>query len=88
MSQLDGLAIWSALRGDLAGIVTIPDRSHQGILNHLLAMKLMRGAFASDPAVIFNGSSVIDTARPYYWGISQGGILVRQGVRTHVAHTS
>jgi hypothetical protein len=53
------------------------DRSHQGVLNHLLVTKLLAGAFANDSAVIFNGRSVVDPTIKYYWGISQGGILVR-----------
>jgi hypothetical protein len=53
------------------------DRSHQGVLNHLLGYKLMKGAFADDPVFTFNGTgSVVDKTRSLYWGISQGGILV------------
>jgi len=35
---------------------------------------MIAGDFAADPAVIYNGRSVIDTTRKFYWGISQGGI--------------
>lgn len=53
----------------------VPDRLTQGLVNALLAMRMMRGAFASDPAVQVNGASVIDTSRGYYMGDSQGGIF-------------
>ena len=77
MSQYDIPWLWQALRGDIASFVTVPDRTHQGVLNHLLVVQLLKGAFATDPNVIFNGASVIDPSRVYYWGISQGGVLVR-----------
>ena len=76
MSQYDAPFLWLALRGDLSDFVTIPDRTHQGVLNHLVVMKLMRGAFVNDPNVVFDGSSVLDPARVHLWGISQGGVLV------------
>lgn len=46
------------------------DRQHQGMLNSLLAMRMMKTSFADDPEY---GSS-IDPSQSYYLGISQGGI--------------
>ena len=75
--QEDAIALLLALSGELSDFVTIPDRTHQGVLNHLVFMRLMRGAFVSDPNVLFGGSSVLDPTRAYYWGISGGGVTVR-----------
>ena len=72
--QEDAIALLLALSGELSDFVTIPDRTHQGVLNHLVFMRLMRGAFVSDPNVLFGGSSVLDPTRAYYWGISGGGV--------------
>jgi len=51
------------------------DRQHQGILNSLLAMRLMKGAFVNEPLAQFNGKSAIDPAQSFYRGDSQGGIF-------------
>jgi hypothetical protein len=34
------------------------------------------GRFSQDPSLIVNGLSILDPSRVFYWGISQGGILV------------
>ena len=75
MSNSDVEAIVRAMTTDLGDIITVPDRSHQGILNHLLVVKLLQGTFANDSNVIYNGRSVIDAERAEYAGVSQGGIL-------------
>ena len=77
MSSADTVYLVLAMLTDVGDIVTVPDRTHQGVLNHLMVVKLLMGAFANDPNVIFNGASVIDQVTKNYWGISQGGILVR-----------
>ena len=51
------------------------DRQHQGLVDELLLMRLMKGKFVNDPNVQFNGHSAIDGARVYYRGDSQGGIF-------------
>ena len=77
MAAPDVPNILTSMLSNLTDVISMPDRSHQGVLNHLMSMKMMLGGFASDPNVIFNGASVVDTSRAHYWGISQGGILVR-----------
>ena len=72
MAADDVEAIVRAMSGDLGDIITVPDRSHQGILNHLLVVKLMMGDFANDTAVYFNGQSVINPNVVQYAGVSQG----------------
>ena len=56
----------------------IPDRCHQGVLNELLATRLItQSALRTDAAMVFNGVPVVssDRARWHYYGNSQGGIL-------------
>jgi len=58
------------------------DRGTQGMLNQLVALRMMKTSFAKDDAVKFkdgvadkaNGHSVIDTTQAFYRGDSQGGI--------------
>ena len=58
--------------GDFGKIV---GRQHQGMLNELLLMRMMKGRFVSDPNVQENGKPLIDPTRRYYRGNSQGGIF-------------
>jgi len=58
----------------------IPERLHQGLLNHLLLGRLLGdpvNGFDSDPAFRLGASStpIIDTSEVYYSGGSQGGIF-------------
>jgi hypothetical protein len=56
----------------------IPERLHQGFLNHLLLGRLFGdgvNGFNSDPAFQFGGVPLIDTTEVYYSGGSQGGIF-------------
>src|SRR6202007_1453517 len=56
----------------------IPERLHQGFLNHLLLGRLMvdpTNGFNSDPAFQRAGVGLIDTTEVYYSGGSQGGIF-------------
>jgi len=51
-------------------------RVHAGMLNALLLMRLVTSpAFVTHKDVTFNGTSVIDPTRRYYYGNSQGGIF-------------
>ncbi len=60
--------------GDLTQFSHIADRLRQSYVNALLAMRMVTGDLAKDPAVQFNGQSVIDPTQRYYYGNSQGGI--------------
>jgi hypothetical protein len=75
MASDDG-ASWvpNALAGDISNIYHMFDRMHQGFVNELLAMRMMKGKMATDPATIFNGNPTIDPTHAYYRGDSQGGI--------------
>ena len=61
--------------GRFEDFTTVMDRSHQGILNHLLAMRMMMGRFSRDAAIQIDGRPAYDPQRRFYYGSSQGGIL-------------
>ncbi|MGD0526070.1 MAG: hypothetical protein ABSE49_13045 [Polyangiaceae bacterium] len=60
--------------GDISQFYHVIDRLHQGFINELLAMRMMKGAMATDPATIIDGNPTIDGTTGYYRGDSQGGI--------------
>ncbi len=57
--------------GDLHEFKTMFDRLHQGALNNLLAMRMMKNAFSKDATY----GQYVDPTKRYYHGISQGGIF-------------
>src|SRR5690606_35348956 len=61
--------------GDLEQFQSVVDRLHQGVLNALLAMRLVGGALAHDPALQHMGAGLLRTDQRYYHGDGQGGIL-------------
>ena len=68
------------MTGDLSLFHRIPERLHQGFLNHLLLGRLMADpvhGFDSHPAFQLGpaGAGVIDTEQVFYSGGSQGGIF-------------
>lgn len=65
---------------DMSNFHKIPERLHQGFLNHLLLGKLLDdpvAGFNSDPAFQLGagGAPIIDTDQVFYSGGSQGGIF-------------
>ena len=68
--------------GQLDNLSTMFDRMHQGVLNNLLAMRMMKNAFSKDATY----GKYIDPNSRYYHGISQGGIFggVYMGLTTDV----
>lgn len=69
-------------QGGLEGFEFMMDRMHQGILNALMSMNVMRQGLANDP----DWGQYLDPDSRYYFGISQGGILggVYMGLSTEV----
>jgi hypothetical protein len=73
----------NAVQSDIGGFVNMVDPQHQGIVNQVLVIRMLLGAFAQDSRFFFNaqgqpdpnGHSVIDTAHAFYRGDSQGGIM-------------
>ncbi|MEO7097597.1 MAG: hypothetical protein ABI175_30325, partial [Polyangiales bacterium] len=75
MAHDDSIIITDAIVGDIGHFKTAVDAQHQGLLNSLLAMRMMKGRFSKDPQVQFDGKSAIDPTHCYYRGDSQGGIF-------------
>ncbi len=61
--------------GQLTEFQTVADRNQQGILNALLAMRMVRGRLAKDPMLQVKNKPVIKADEGYYHGNSQGGIF-------------
>lgn len=59
------------LTGQVSLLTTMFERLHQGFLNYVLLMRMMKESFANDPEY---GRS-IKSDEAYYYGISQGGIM-------------
>lgn len=75
MAEEDEATVQTAIGGDIGAFKGLVGRQHQGILNSLLAMRMMAGRFAKDPIMMDNGKSMIDSTKRYYRGDSQGGIF-------------
>jgi hypothetical protein len=69
------LVLDSVGSGDISKFRAVVDRQHQGVLNSLLAMRMMKGRFWKDAEAQHEGKSVIDPTQSYYRGDSQGGIF-------------
>ncbi len=50
-------------------------RQHQGFVNALLAMRMMKGRMKDDPNLQDNGKTILDPTQAFYRGDSQGGIF-------------
>jgi hypothetical protein len=78
MSQPDVLPAIAQVVQDFSKFHFIPERLHQGFLNHLLLGRLMVdpvAGFNAHPAFQFSGTGIIDPTEVYYSGGSQGGIF-------------
>lgn len=72
MSSPDVDAVIEALgTGSFSGIQTMWDRLHQGYLNHLVLLRMMKTSFAEDETF----GQYVKGDEAYYHGISQGGIM-------------
>ncbi|XP_019863640.1 PREDICTED: uncharacterized protein LOC109592694, partial [Amphimedon queenslandica] len=60
---------------DISNFRVLPDRLGQGVVNELVLMRLMKGAYSSHPLLLVNGRRVIDQRRVHYYGLSLGGIM-------------
>ncbi|MFK8001937.1 MAG: hypothetical protein AB8H86_20240 [Polyangiales bacterium] len=70
-----GEVLASVSSTDIGRFATVADRLRQGFVNMMLMTRLQRGALASDPALMWEGASVVDPEQTYYYGLSQGGIF-------------
>jgi hypothetical protein len=72
MSDPDETAVREALSsGKFSDVQTMWDRLHQGFLNHLVMLRMMKTSFAQDETY----GKFIKADETYYHGISQGGIM-------------
>ena len=70
----DANYVTNVIAGDLGQFQHVVDRTHQGYINELLAMRMMMGKMATDPQTMPAGKPTIDPAHRFYRGDSQGGI--------------
>lgn len=76
MAESDVASITIALaNGTLHDFRTVPERLIQGVVNGLLAMRMMLGGMADDEHFQDGGRSIIDQSAGFYTGDSQGGIF-------------
>jgi len=75
MASEDRPVLTDQIIGDIGNFKTTIDRQHQGLVNELLAMRMMKGRFVKEPQIQFNGHSAIDPSAGYWRGDSQGGIF-------------
>ncbi len=72
MSDPDFEVVVEALTaGKFSNVQTMWDRLHQGFLNHLVLLRMMKTSFANDP----DFGQYVKADEAYYHGISQGGIM-------------
>lgn len=75
MAHDDETAVSDSVVKDIGSFKDMVDRQHQGLLNSLLAMRLMKTRFVNEPLIQNGGHSAIDPTRCFYRGDSQGGIF-------------
>ncbi len=75
MAEDDEAFIRDGIVMDIGMFQRSVDRQHQGMINSLLAMRMMSGRFVAEPEIQFNGQSAIDPTLRFYRGDSQGGIF-------------
>ena len=75
MAHEDVTQILDATTKDLSLFKKAVDRQHQGFINALLAMRMMKGRMKDDPNLQMNGKSILDPSQGFYRGDSQGGIF-------------
>jgi len=75
MAGGDNDMVMNALTSDIGAFKAVVGRQHQGLINELLLMRMMRGRFVNEPEIQFAGHSAIDPSVGYYRGDSQGGIF-------------
>ena len=63
------------LLDDLSNIRILPDQLSQGVVNELVLMRLMKGAFSHHPILVINGRRLVDPSNVHYYGVSLGGIM-------------
>lgn len=85
MAHDDVVTLMNTMGGEIGGFDAVVGRQHQGVLNSLLAMRMMKGRWARDQAKAL-GRPLVDSKACFYRGDSQGGIFggTYMGVSTDV----
>ncbi len=66
----------NAVADDIGAFPVLVEHQEQGMVNNLLAMRMMKGIFSRDPAVQASGGGCLyDPTMLFYRGDSQGGIF-------------
>lgn len=76
MAEDDYVHIGSLVNdGRMNDFASVVERGQQGILNSLLAMRMVSGGLAKDPMLQYKNGPMIKADERYYHGNSQGGIF-------------
>ncbi len=75
MAHEDNDTVINAMLYDIDIFQHVVDRQHQGVVNALLAMRMMIGRMKDDPNLQIGGKTILDPTHAYYRGDSQGGIF-------------
>jgi pimeloyl-ACP methyl ester carboxylesterase len=75
MKSEDYAAVSLIVALDPSDFGSIPERSHQGMAEAIVALELMRGQMVDDENLVFDGQKILEDAPFAYYGNSQGGIM-------------
>jgi hypothetical protein len=75
MDEGDTDTITLMILNDLGQFASIPEREQQGFVEFAASTWMMKGAMASDSAMMVGDIPLIDASEVYYYGNSQGAIL-------------
>lgn len=75
MKNEDSDAIALMILNDISNFAMITERTQQGFVEFASAVWMMKGAMSTDPALMVDGASIVDTSEVLYYGNSQGAIL-------------
>jgi pimeloyl-ACP methyl ester carboxylesterase len=73
MAEADQLIWADTFATDIASLPLLADKTHQGVLNHVVATRMMKTSFVN--ALTSTLSRSYDPQRVYYYGNSQGGTM-------------
>jgi hypothetical protein len=88
MSETDEQLWGTTLLGAPSNVPLLSEKPHQGLINHLALVRMMKGRFAKDTDARYtrSGAALYDPKKIYYYGNSQGGTLggVMMSVQTDI----
>lgn len=75
LSRADLSFIATDIVTDLSNFPVLPERKHQGVLNHIILDKLMLGPLGQEDAFKIDNKPVADFSTTYFYGNSLGHIM-------------